>query len=58
MYKEKIGFIVKCEKHKRYDPSREGEDGIKGGCLSCHILLRIFKKTLEIKEIIKEHDEQ
>jgi hypothetical protein len=49
----KIKFKGSCEKHPRYDPSADGEAGIKGGCLRCTTLLEVwtsanaFRKTAD-----------
>jgi hypothetical protein len=36
-YKKTIRERVhaRCERHPRYNPEKEGRDGIKGGCTTC-----------------------
>lgn len=43
----KMTFKGKCEIHPGYDPAREGEGGIKGGCRRCHQLLGVWKSANE-----------
>jgi hypothetical protein len=41
MLKIKIAIGIKCKRHPRFDPERQGEADVKGGCMSCLRLLRI-----------------
>lgn len=47
----KLTFRGKCELHPRYDPSKEGESGIKGGCRRCHALLDLCMKAVEYRKL-------
>jgi hypothetical protein len=31
-----------CDDHKRYDPSRDGQGGIKGGCARCKEIYELY----------------
>ena len=42
MYTETVKIKLKCPKHVRYDPSRDGLGGIKGGCVECTALWDMF----------------
>jgi hypothetical protein len=45
-YKLKIAerVKVKCERHPRYDPERDGRGGIKGGCSTCFSLSACIRR--------------
>lgn len=38
----------KCPRHPRYDPNRDFESGIRGGCVVCLKLLQIARAAREI----------
>jgi hypothetical protein len=42
MLKLTLKVRQKCEKHPRYDPEKDGEAGIKGGCARCALLYKLF----------------
>jgi hypothetical protein len=44
MLKFKLNVRAKCEKHPRYDPQKDGEAGIKGGCERCTALYKAFRQ--------------
>jgi|HubBroStandDraft_1064217.scaffolds.fasta_scaffold1519434_1 hypothetical protein len=44
MLKFKLKVREKCNKHPRYDPEKDGEAGIKGGCERCTVLYKIFRQ--------------
>jgi hypothetical protein len=33
---------IKCEKHPRYNPEKEGRGGIRGNCSRCEFLYAVF----------------
>lgn len=43
MLKIRIAANIKCVRHPRFDPARDGEAGIKGGCGGCTLLLGIHR---------------
>lgn len=43
MYQDKVSFKVSCEKHRRYDPIKSGQGGIKGGCEMCGRIYDLFQ---------------
>lgn len=38
----KSRIALKCDKHIRYNPEKDGRDGIKGACARCLHLLQIY----------------
>lgn len=57
MYRDKISFKFRCEKHKKYNPDISGENGIVGGCVSCHKLFNIYSKLCIVKKEIRQYEE-
>lgn len=49
MFHERLVIKLKCPKHPRYSPRRDGEGGIKGGCLGCSCLW----SALTLMEVLK-----
>jgi hypothetical protein len=41
---------LSCPRHPRYNPEREGEAGIKGGCMICSELLQLWRQTTAFQE--------
>lgn len=35
-----------CPRHRRYDPRRDGEAGIRGGCRGCLKLLEAWRAVM------------
>lgn len=54
MLNVKIEARAKCRKHPNYDPAKDGEAGIKGGCGTCMELLAYLGAVLafERKSIV------
>ncbi len=53
----KIGAIRwkgRCAKHPRYDPETDGLGGIRGGCLRCEMLLKIYNHHYSLMRSIRE----
>lgn len=44
MLRIRAKWEAKCPRHPRYNPEKDGEGGIKGGCMSCRLLLQAFYK--------------
>lgn len=42
MLKLTVKWKAKCKKHPRYDPQKEGEAGVKGGCAICLGLWNLY----------------
>lgn len=57
MLRDKIVIKMRCEKHRGYDPQREGESGIRGACIKCLDLLRIAGMMANLRERIAEVEE-
>ncbi len=54
MYVDKLVIKLKCCKHPRYDPITQGEDGIKGGCVDCYAVNRVWEAAVKIREQIRD----
>ncbi len=50
-YRLKIAERVKakCKRHPRYNPQRDGRDGIKGGCSTCFTLFDLHHALLTLE---------
>jgi hypothetical protein len=55
-YKLKVTERVKakCERHPRYNPERDGRDGIKGGCSACFSLYDLYQARLTLDAAHRE----
>jgi hypothetical protein len=49
MYQETIKVKSRCQKHPRYNPEKEGEASIRGGCWQCRNVFEVFKLAQELK---------
>jgi hypothetical protein len=56
VYKQKIRERVnaKCHSHPRYNPVRDGREGIKGGCTTCWQLFDLFQARIRLDTAIHE----
>ena len=54
-YKQTIRERVtaKCSRHPRYNPEREGRNGIKGGCSTCYGLHDLHQSRLQLDAAIR-----
>ncbi len=55
-YKQTIRHRVtaKCPRHPRYNPEKDGRDGIKGGCGTCWTLFDLHQARLRLDAAIHE----
>lgn len=56
MYQVKIQFKGTCPHHRNYSPVREGEGGIKGGCVYCFALQDVWMIAQRLKAKMNEAD--
>jgi hypothetical protein len=49
-----IALHWKCPKHPRYNPELNGQGGIRGGCLFCHIVFDEWRRWYQIMREWKE----
>lgn len=57
-YKKTIRESVhaKCERHPRYNPERDGRDGIKGGCATCWQLYDLDQARIRLDTAIRDFE--
>jgi hypothetical protein len=55
-YKLKVAERIKakCERHPRYNPERDGRNGIKGGCSTCYSLYDLHQARLMLDSAHRE----
>jgi hypothetical protein len=55
-YKLKVAERIKakCERHPRYNPERDGRNGIKGGCSTCYSLYDLQQARLMLDSAHRE----
>jgi hypothetical protein len=55
-YKLKVAERVKatCIRHPRYNPERDGRNGIKGGCSTCYCLYDLHQARLALDAAHRE----
>lgn len=54
MLKIKIEARVKCKKHPRYDPAKDGLGGIVGGCFACNRVQSMHQATENFARVMRE----
>lgn len=47
-----LKIAVTCPSHRGYDPAKQGEAGIRGGCIPCTKLLELWNRVQELKQLI------
>lgn len=52
--KERI--TAKCARHPRFNPEKEGRNGIKGGCGTCWTLFDLHQARLRLDAAIREFE--
>ena len=55
-YKVKIDERIraKCQRHPRYNPERDGREGIRGACSTCHTLFDLYNSRIELDRAIRD----
>ena len=43
----------RCSRHPAYNPVKDEQEGIKGGCKECYALLIAYRAYLAFREAIK-----
>jgi hypothetical protein len=46
----------RCSRHPAYNPVKDEQEGIKGGCKECYALLIAYRAYLAFREAIKEFE--
>ena len=46
----------RCSRHPAYNPVKDEQGGIKGGCEECHALFRAYRAYLAFREAIVEFE--
>jgi hypothetical protein len=44
----RLNLKITCPRHRKYDPQKSGEAGIKAGCAECYRMLRVYKAVAAI----------
>ena len=52
--KIKIPVNLTCPRHPRYDPQRQGEGGIMGGCRNCYTLLEVVPLVAKFRKAVSK----
>jgi len=55
-YKLKITERVsaKCSRHPRYNPEKDGRNGIKGGCSGCFALFDLYQSRIALEAAVQK----
>ena len=46
----------RCSRHPAYNPVKDEQGGIKGGCEECHALFHAYRAYLAFREAIEEFE--
>ena len=46
----------RCSRHPAYNPVKDEQGGIKGGCEECHALFQAYRAYLAFREAIEEFE--
>lgn len=59
--KTKINFrsrvAIKCERHTRYNPEKDGKGGIVASCLRCYHLFQIFNTWQILQNSLRDYQQ-
>ncbi|EQD55079.1 hypothetical protein B1A_11935, partial [mine drainage metagenome] len=47
-----------CAKHPRYNPERNGQAGIVGGCPVCSQMFSLYRAKLSVESAIRDFESQ
>jgi len=53
MYADKVSFHIRCPKHVRFNPAVQGEQGVKGGCIHCLNMCRVYDATNALERSVR-----
>lgn len=45
--------ILKCEKHIRYNPEKDGKDGVRGACSTCLYINQVYMAHLQMIDALR-----
>lgn len=45
---------AKCSRHPRFNPEKEGRNGIKGACSGCYDLLKLHESRIALDAAVRE----
>lgn len=54
----KIKFKLTCPRHRKYDPAKSGESGIKAGCEVCRGLFEFHLSAIQLDDRARKHQEE
>ena len=50
--KTKMVIKLQCGRHPHYDPQRQGEAGIVGGCRACYAMLEVLPLLAKFRKVV------
>jgi hypothetical protein len=53
----KSRIAIKCDKHPRYNPEKEGRDGVRGGCARCFYLHAVYNTRQSMVNAVKDYQQ-
>jgi hypothetical protein len=53
----KSRIAIKCDKHIRYNPEKDGRDGVKGNCSRCLHLLSIYNTRQAMLNAARDYEQ-
>jgi hypothetical protein len=54
--KIKSRLVLRCSKHSRYSPERDGASAIRGGCATCTSILAAYQARERLLRAFKEFE--
>jgi hypothetical protein len=57
MYTDKVQFKLKCPKHVRFNPERDGFQGVRGGCTTCLALCEVYDTVNKLRKAVRAADQ-
>jgi hypothetical protein len=54
VYKARVKAAVKCPKHPRHNPDKDGRGPIKGDCVTCNPVVDAYRAVLSIRAAQQE----
>lgn len=53
MYAAKLSIHLRCPKHVRFNPETQGERAVKGGCIHCLNMCRVFDAVFKVEQAVR-----
>ena len=53
----KSKIVLKCEKHRNYNPEKDGRDGVRGACSRCLYILSVYNSRQALVNAARDYEQ-